>query len=133
MANRFVEFDEVIIDSQDRKIIENGIERDMTQEEDALFPRYENILAREQELQSIPRVEDHRAALRSARDKLLAYNFGVPNTPTFPEVLAPVQQAVLEYRDCGIKDPVCDDHIMWINTRVNEINAAALHALGVLQ
>lgn len=75
----------------------------------------------------------HRDALAHARVILLEYRYGAPGTPTFPEVLGPVQTAVLDYRDSGIKDPECDEHIMWINARVNEINAAALYGAGVLK
>jgi hypothetical protein len=75
----------------------------------------------------------HRDALAAARTILLDYHFGAPGTPSFPEVLSPVQTAVLDYRDSGIRDPECDEHIMWINARVNEINAAALYGAGVLK
>jgi hypothetical protein len=75
----------------------------------------------------------HREALASARAILLDYRFGAPGTPSFPEVLSPVQTAVLDYRDSGIRDAECDEHIMWINARVNEINAAALYGAGVLK
>jgi hypothetical protein len=75
----------------------------------------------------------HRDALAAAREILLDYRFGAPGTPTFPEVLSPVQTAVLAYRDSGIRDAECDEHIMWINARVNEINAAALYGAGVLK
>lgn len=75
----------------------------------------------------------HRAALADAREILLEYRYGAPGTPMFPEVLSPVQTAVLEYRDSGITDPECDGHIMWINARVNEINATALYAAKVLK
>jgi hypothetical protein len=78
-------------------------------------------------------VHAHRDALAAARAILLDYRFGAPGTPSFPEVLSPVQTAVLDYRDSGIRDPECDEHIMWINARVNEINAAALYGAGVLR
>jgi hypothetical protein len=75
----------------------------------------------------------HRDALAAAREILLEYRYGAPGTPSFPEVLSPVQTAVLAYRDSGARDPECDEHIMWINARVNEINAAALYGAGVLK
>lgn len=75
----------------------------------------------------------HRDALAAARAILLDYRYGAPGTPTFPEVLSPVQTAVIDYRDSGIKDAECDEHIMWINARVNEINASALYGAGVLK
>jgi hypothetical protein len=73
----------------------------------------------------------HRDALANAREILLSY--GTPQGPTYPQALSIVQQAVLEYRDSDIDDAICDKHIMWINSRVNEINSAALFASGVLE
>lgn len=78
-------------------------------------------------------ISAHRFALASAREILLGYRYGAPGTPSFPSVLSPVQTAVLEYRDGGIQDAECDTHIMWINARVNEINASALYGAGVLK
>jgi hypothetical protein len=80
-----------------------------------------------------PATWSHRESLVAARALLLEYRYGAPGTPTFPEVLGPVQTAVLDYRDSGITDPECDAHIMWINARVNEINSMALYGAKVLK
>jgi hypothetical protein len=87
----------------------------------------------DQAFAEIETLKSHRSTLAAARDILLEYQFGAPDTPSFPEVLSPVQTAVLAYRDSGIEDSECDRHIMWINARVNEINAVAGFGAGILQ
>lgn len=107
-----------------------GVRRATAEELAAVAAEVERVAEHEA---GVAALAAHRDALADARGILLEYRFGAPGTPSFPEVLSPVQTAVLDYRDSGVRDPECDEHIMWINARVNEINAAALYGAGVLK
>jgi hypothetical protein len=73
----------------------------------------------------------HRAALSDARSLLLDY--GTPDGLPFAETYSAVQTAALDYRDAGINDKECEEHIQWITARTGQITAAALHQAGLLQ
>lgn len=70
----------------------------------------------------------HRNALEAAREILLDY--GTPGGYSFLETLTAVQTAVVDYRDSGIKDPACEEHLLWISLRSNEITT--LRSLKIL-
>lgn len=70
----------------------------------------------------------HREALQQAREILLDY--GTPDGFTFEQTLFAVQTAVVEYRDSGFKDPECEENLIWISLRSNEITT--LRSLGIL-
>jgi hypothetical protein len=76
-------------------------------------------------------LDAHRDALAGARELLRAY--GTPQGLGFAQTYSAVQTAVLDYRDSGIVDPVCEEHRGWMVARVGEITAAALYAAGVLR
>jgi hypothetical protein len=73
----------------------------------------------------------HRQALSNARELLLAY--GTPEGLSFTETYSAVQTAALEYRDSGIEDKECEDHLQWIIARTGQITAAALFQAGILE
>jgi hypothetical protein len=73
----------------------------------------------------------HRAALSDARALLLAY--GTPDGLSFAETYSAVQTAALDYRDSGVKDAECEEHLQWITARTGQITAAALFQAGVLR
>lgn len=72
----------------------------------------------------------NRSSLTEARELLLAY--GTPQGLSFVETYSAVQTAVLDYRDAGVRDEACEQHLQWITTRVGEITASALYSLGAL-
>jgi hypothetical protein len=71
MAQRYVTIDNITIDSDGRTITEDGVERPMTPEEDAIYPRYADIVQREAELAQIAAaVAATNAALQQNREDL---------------------------------------------------------------
>jgi hypothetical protein len=91
----------------------------------------EQVEQRMRDTDPMVKAEPHRDALDGARELLRAY--GTKDGLGFAQTYSAVQTAVLEYRDSGVTDPVCEEHRNWMTARVSEITAAALYAAGVLK
>jgi hypothetical protein len=94
-------------------------------------PEVVSFLATQAEAFANDPTRAHRAALFDARTLLLAY--GTPDGLSFAETYSAVQTAALDYRDSGVKDAECEEHLQWITARTGQITAAALFQAGVLK